>query len=86
MLDFPGGPMIKNPSANAGDMGVIPGPGRVHMLWALGPCAAGACSKTLEQQLLSPCTTTTGVCALKQEVITENSPCSLQLEKACSQQ
>ena len=27
-LDFPGGSMVKNPSANAGDTGSIPGPGR----------------------------------------------------------
>ena len=51
-----------------------------------GPGATGACSRTLEQQLLRPSTTTTEVCALQQEVTTENSPCSLQLEKACSQQ
>ena len=51
-----------------------------------GPCATGACSRTLEQQLLRPSTTTTEACALQQEVTTENSPCSLQLEKACSQQ
>ena len=25
--DFPGGPVVKNPSANAGDMGLIPGLG-----------------------------------------------------------
>ena len=24
--DFPGGPVVENPSANAGDMGSIPGP------------------------------------------------------------
>ena len=29
--DFPGGAMVKNPLANAGDMGSIPGPGRSHM-------------------------------------------------------
>ena len=29
---FPGGPVVKNPPANAGDMGLIPGPGRSHML------------------------------------------------------
>ena len=31
--DFLGGPMVKNPQANAGDTGWIPGPGRIHMLW-----------------------------------------------------
>ena len=29
--DFPGDLAVKNPPANAGDMGLIPGPGRVHM-------------------------------------------------------
>ena len=31
VLDFPGGPVVKNPSGNAGDMGSIPGLGRSHM-------------------------------------------------------
>ena len=30
--DFPGGTVVKNPPANAGDTGLIPGPGRSHML------------------------------------------------------
>ena len=28
---FPGGAVVENPPANAGDMGSIPGPGRSHM-------------------------------------------------------
>ena len=28
---FPGGAVVKNPPANAGDMGSSPGPGRSHM-------------------------------------------------------
>ena len=32
--DFPGGPVVKNPPANAGDMGSIPGLGRFHMPWS----------------------------------------------------
>ena len=28
---FPGGAVVKNPPANAGDMGLSPGPGRSHM-------------------------------------------------------
>ena len=32
--DFPGGTVVKNPPANAGDMGLIPGPGGSHMLWS----------------------------------------------------
>ena len=30
--DFPGGPVVKNPPDNARNMGLIPGPGRSHML------------------------------------------------------
>ena len=30
MVDFPGGPVVKNLPANAGDTGLIPGPGRSH--------------------------------------------------------
>ena len=30
--DSPGGPVDKNPAASAGDMGLIPLPGRFHML------------------------------------------------------
>ena len=30
--DFPDGPVDKNLTANARDMGLIPGPGRSHML------------------------------------------------------
>ena len=33
-LDFLGGPAVKNPPANAGDMGSIPGPGRFHVPWS----------------------------------------------------
>ena len=31
--DFPGGPVVKNPLTNTGDMGSIPGAGRFHMHW-----------------------------------------------------
>ena len=30
--DFPGGAVVKNPPANAGDKSSSPGPGRCHML------------------------------------------------------
>ena len=30
-LDLSIDPVVKNPPANAGDMGLIPGPGRSHM-------------------------------------------------------
>ena len=32
--DFPGGSVVKNPPANAGDMGSSPSPGRSHMSWS----------------------------------------------------
>ena len=31
---FPGGTVVKNPSANAGDTGSSPGLGRSHMPWS----------------------------------------------------
>ena len=31
LRDFPGGAVVRNPPANAGDMGSSPGPGRSHM-------------------------------------------------------
>ena len=33
-LDFPGGALVKNPPANAGDTGSSPGLGRSHMPWS----------------------------------------------------
>ena len=30
-MDFPGGPVVKNQPANAGDVGLITGLGRFHM-------------------------------------------------------
>ena len=32
--DFPGGAVVKNTPANAGDMGFSPGPERSHMPWS----------------------------------------------------
>ena len=37
---FPGGPVVKNTPANAGDMGSNPNLGRFHMLWSSRACAA----------------------------------------------
>ena len=34
LLDFSGDAVDKNPPANAGDMGLIPGLGRLHMRWS----------------------------------------------------
>ena len=60
--DFPGGAVVKNPPANAGDMGSIPGPGRSHMLrsnYAHAPQLLSLCSRARAPQLLSPCAATT---------------------------
>ena len=55
---FPGGPVVKNPAANAGDMGSIPGLGRSHLLEQLSPrvTAAEACAPRAraQQQEKSP--------------------------------
>ena len=34
LRDFPGGAVVKNPPANAGDTDSSPGPGRSHMPWS----------------------------------------------------
>ena len=33
VLDFPAGPVVENPPANAGDMGLIPGLGKFYIPW-----------------------------------------------------
>ena len=60
--DFPGGAVVKNPPANAGDTGSSPGPGRSHMPWsgwAPVPQLLSLHSRAHEPQLLSPRATTT---------------------------
>ena len=47
-LDFSGGPVVKNPPANAGDTGSIPGAGRSHML------QLSLCPTTAEPALQGP--------------------------------
>ena len=59
---FPGGAVVKNPPANSGDTGSIPGPGRSHMPWsnkACEPHLLSLCSRAHEPQLLSPRATAT---------------------------
>ena len=54
--DFPGGTVVKNPPANAGDMGSSPGLGRSHMLRgnkACTPQLLSLHSRAHEPQLLS---------------------------------
>ena len=60
-MDFPGGTVVKNPPANAGDMGSIAGPGRSHMPqsnWARAPQLLSLRSRAHKPQLLSPRATT----------------------------
>ena len=49
-MDFPGGAVVKNPPANAGDKGSSPGPGSSHMPQS---------NEARMPQLLSPRATTT---------------------------
>ena len=77
-VGFPGGPVVKNPPANAGDTGSIPGPGRFHMpqgSWAHEP------------QLLSPGAATREATARSSPAPRlGSSPRSPQLEKAQGRQ
>ena len=60
--DFPGGPVVKNLPANAGDTGLSLGPGRSHMLQsnkARAPQLLSLRSRAHEPQLLSLWATTT---------------------------
>ena len=64
--DFPGGAVVKNPPASAGDTGSSPGPGRSHMPRsnsARVPQLLSLRSRAREPQLLSPRATTTKACA-----------------------
>ena len=57
MGDFPGGAVVKNPPANAGDTGSRPGLGRSHMSWsnqARVPQLLGLHSTAHAPQLLKP--------------------------------
>ena len=67
---FPGGAVVKNLPANAGDVGLSPGPGRTHVLRA--PQLLSLRPRARETQLLSPHATTTEAhspraCAPQQE-------------------
>ena len=62
MTGFLGGAVVKNPPANAGDMGSSPGPGRSHVPQsnsARAPQQLSLRSRAHEPQLLSPRAATT---------------------------
>ena len=54
---FPGGSVVKNLPAIAGDAGLSPDPGRSHMPWsnkARAPQLLSLCLRAREPQVLSP--------------------------------
>ena len=63
-MGFPGGPVVKNLPANAGNTGLIPGPARSHMLrdnQARAPQLTKALAPRSTKEAAvtrSPCTTT----------------------------
>ena len=68
-MGFPGGAVVKNLPAIAGDTGLSPGPGRSHMPWsnlARVPQLLSLCSRACEPQLLSPRAKTTEARAQQQ--------------------
>ena len=61
-MGFPGGAVVKNRPAKAGDTGLSPGPGRSHMPrsnQARAPQLLSLHSRAREPQLLSPSAATT---------------------------
>ena len=79
---FPGGAVVRNPPANAGDTGSCPGPGRPHMPrsnWAREP-------QLLSLRIWSLCSATREVATVRGLRTTmKSSPRSPQLEKALTQ-
>ena len=49
-MNFPGGPVVKNPPANAGDTGSTPGLGRSHMPRATKPKCHNYWAYDLQQE------------------------------------
>ena len=77
MEGFPGGTVVKNPPANAGDMGLSPGPGRSHKPWsnqARAPQLLSLCSRACEPQLLSPHATTAEARAPRAHALQQERP------------
>ena len=80
--DFPGGAVVENPPANAGDAGLSPGLGRSHMLWS---------NWAREPQLLSLrvwslCSATREAATVRgPHTVMKSGPCLPQLEKTLAQ-
>ena len=76
-LGFPGGTLVKNPPANAGDSGSSPGRGRSHMPWstkARAPQLLSLSCRAHELQLLSPCATATEACVPRARALQQEKP------------
>ena len=100
--DFPGGTVLKNLPASAGDMGSIPDLGGFHMSQSnetRAPQLLSLRSRTREPQLLRSRATTTEACSPRAcapqreatsmrspRTATKSSPHYPQLEKPCTQQ
>ena len=93
--DFPGGTVVKNPPANAGDTGSSPGPGRSHRPQIncapqLYPCNHNywvCVPQLLKPMCLEPCSAAREVTTVRRlRISTKSSPCLPQLEKARTQQ
>ena len=77
--NIPGGPMVKNLPANAGDTGSIPGQRTKisHAVGQLSPCAA-----TTEPACLEPVLRKRSHCRKARALPPESSPCSPQLKES----
>ena len=84
-LNFPGGPVTKNMSANAKDIGSIPGPGRCNVLRATqsGRPDCRGWAPRLDLQLRQP---TRSSAHAPQEKPQQREAYASQPEKACMQQ
>ena len=74
---FPGGAVVKNPPANAGDAGLSPGLGKYHMprtSEARAPQLLSLRSRASKPQLLSPCATTTEAHAPRARALQQEKP------------
>ena len=80
--DFPGGAVVRNPPANAGDTGSCPAPGRSHM-----PRSNWACEAQLPSlRIWSLCSATGEVATVRgPHTAMKSGPRSPQLEKALAQ-
>ena len=79
---FPGGAVVENPPANAGDTGSSPGLGRSHMPWSNWACEP----QLLSLRVWSLCPATGGATIVRgPRTAMKSGPRSTQLERALAQ-